>query len=85
MVVLQCLGEGDLASIYGLDLADGVTKDQFISLCPALIQQKIGGYCEVAETIEKVHTQIPPIEGNKSQLAEPSSRRTTGTAGLLVL
>ena len=48
----QCLSEGDLASIYGLDLSSGVTKEQFIALCPALIQQQIGNHCASAAEVE---------------------------------
>ena len=48
----QCLSEGDLASIYDLDLSSGVTKEQFITLCPALIQQQIGNHCVSAAVVE---------------------------------
>jgi len=34
-----------LAQIYSLDLADGITKEQFVELCPVLIQQQVSNSC----------------------------------------
>lgn len=39
------MGEATLATIYGLELDEGVSRDQFIQLCPALIQQQLSGSC----------------------------------------
>ena len=44
------MNEATLASVYSLDLADGITRTQFLQLCPALIQQKVGGHCDPLPT-----------------------------------
>lgn len=57
------MNEGTLASVYGLDLAHGISRSQFLQLCPALIQQKVGGHCDAPTT-----TSAPITEKKASQL-----------------
>ena len=58
------MNEATLASVYSLDLADGITRTQFLQLCPALIQQKVGGHCDPLPTT----TAAPVAEPEASQL-----------------
>ncbi|KAF6026638.1 SLC39A12 [Bugula neritina] len=54
LLTSQCLSESALAQIYSLDLADGITKEQFVELCPVLIQQQVSNSC--VSVPEKVST-----------------------------
>ena len=47
-----------LASIYGLDVHDGISKEQFLQLCPALVQQQIEGSCEPVTTTTVVEEKV---------------------------
>ena len=69
------MNEATLASVYSLDLADGITRTQFLQLCPALIQQKVGGHCDALPTTTAAPVAEPEasqLEGSLTMLNEPS-------------
>ena len=69
------MNEATLASVYSLDLADGITRTQFLELCPALIQQKVGGHCDPLPTTTSVPVPEPEasqLEGNLTMHNKPS-------------
>ena len=59
------MNEATLASIYGLDMDVGISRTQFLQLCPALIQQKVGGHCDPLPT-----TTAAPAEKRQTTKAE---------------
>ena len=59
------MSEGTLAAVYGLELDEGIKKDEFIQLCPALIQQQVSESCKAV-----VATTAPPTEKEEVSAAE---------------
>ena len=59
------MNEATLASIYGLDMDVGISRTQFLQLCPALIQQKVGGHCDPLPS-----TTAAPVEKRQTSKAE---------------
>ena len=66
------MSEATLASVYGLDLEDGISKTQFLQLCPALIQQKVGGHCDPPAA-----TTAPPVTAPEATQAQGTFVVTT--------
>ncbi|XP_067933353.1 zinc transporter ZIP4-like [Watersipora subatra] len=64
-LAIACMGEATLAAIYDLDIHNGISQDEFLSLCPALIQQQISGSCEPV-----VNTTTPPSGDDGPTTAE---------------
>lgn len=65
--IFQCMGEGTLASVYDLHLEEGITKDQFVQLCPALVQQQLSGSCEPVESTTPVVELEEPVTLSQSR------------------
>lgn len=67
------MSEATLASVYNLDLENGITKLQFLELCPALIQQTVGGHCNavpVETTASTAPEKASDLEGKFSHTTD---------------